>query len=183
MTLPGQRLTYEEYRRLPDDQRYELMEGELVMTPAPTSRHQRILVRLSSSLDLFTYERGLGVVLVAPTDVVLSTHTVLQPDLLFVASGRTSIIDPQGAVHGAPDLVVEILSPSTAQRDLQIKRQLYSQYGVREYWIVDPDARLVEVLTHQGSGLDTWQRFTSDAVLTSTVIPGLKVKLAEIMPE
>lgn len=182
MTLPGQRLTYEEYLRLPDDQRYELLEGELVITPAPTSRHQRILIRLTAILEAHTYGQGVGTLLIAPTDVVLSDITVLQPDLLLVLGDRTAIIDPNGAVHGAPDLVIEILSPSTAQRDLEQKRLLYGRFGVREYWIVDPETKSIEVLTQQGPGLETWQRFASGVKLISPLLPGLQIESVSIFP-
>jgi Uma2 family endonuclease len=180
MTLPGRKFTYEDYKQLPDDQRYEVLEGELVMTPAPKSLHQLILANLHLILGTFVREHGLGKLLFAPTDVVLSERNVVQPDLLFVASNRISIIDLQGAVHGAPDLVVEVLSPSTARRDLEIKMQIYSTYGVREYWIVDPEAGAIEVLTNQGPGLETWQRFPKDGTLTSPTFPALKLNVAQV---
>jgi Uma2 family endonuclease len=180
MTLPGRKFTYEDYKQLPDDHRYEVLEGELVMTPAPNNRHQRILLRLAARLELFTQEHGLGTCFLAPTDLILSDKTVLQPDLLFVARNRESIIGPVGGVHGAPDLVVEILSPSTAKRDLEIKRQLYSTYGVREYWSIDPEARSIDVLTHQGHGLENWHNFTADGTLSSPVLPGWRIDLAQI---
>jgi Uma2 family endonuclease len=183
MTLPGRRFTYEEYKKLPDDQRYEVLAGELEMTPAPTNRHQRILIRLTVALETFTQERGCGTLLVAPTDVILSAGTVLQPDLLFVSRDRQSIIDPDGGVHGAPNLVIEIISPATAERDLVIKRQLYGMYGVQEYWIVDPEAISIEVLTYQGAGLETWERFLADGVLTSPALPGLQMKVSQVIPD
>ncbi|HLO04082.1 MAG TPA: Uma2 family endonuclease [Symbiobacteriaceae bacterium] len=180
MTLPGPRLTYAEYRRLPDDKRHELVEGELLVTPAPSSRHQRISMSLSIRLGSFVLEHGLGTLLAAPTDVILSMETVLQPDLLFVARNREAIIDPHGGVQGAPDLVIEILSPSNATHDQVTKRQLYSQFGVREYWLVDPEAQSVEVLTDQGTGLETWQRMVADGILTSPTLPGLHLPVANI---
>jgi Uma2 family endonuclease len=183
MTIPRKHFTVEDYMQLPGDQRYELLEGELVMTPAPTSRHQQILLRLAATLHGFTYDRGLGAVYPAPTDVVLSPKTVLQPDLLFVRRDRQSIVDPEGPVNGAPDLVLEILSPSTAKRDLEEKRQIYSQHGVKEYWIVDPAVKNVEVLTQQGAGLETWQRFTHDTTLTSPLLTGLQLALASVFAD
>jgi Uma2 family endonuclease len=179
MTLPG-RLTYEEYRRLPDDQRYELVEGELRVTPAPSIRHQRLSMSLSFRLCAHLLEHGLGTLLAAPTDVLLSDQTVLQPDLLFVTRERESILGAGSAVQGAPDLVIEILSPSRAVHDLVTKRQLYTQYGVREYWVVDPEAEAIEGLTQQGSGLETWQRFSGDGTLTSPLLPGLQVNVAAV---
>lgn len=180
MTLPRPNFTYAQYQQLPDDQRFEVLEGALVMTPGPDREHQVILLDLGALLRAFTRKAGLGMVFVAPFDVVLSEQTVVQPDLLYVSQGRHAIVERRG-VFGAPDLVVEILSPSTAQRDLETKRALYGKYGVREYWIIDPVARSVDVLTQQGSGLDLWQRYEVTATLHSPLLPGLAVNLAEIL--
>lgn len=183
MTLPGQHYTYEAYKRLPDDHRYEVLAGELVVTPAPSNPHQRILLRLAARLEFFTQELDLGTCFMAPTDLVLSEKTVLQPDLLFVSRQRASIIDPVSGVHGAPDLVAEILSPSTERRDRTTKRQLYSTYGVGEYWIIDPEAALIEVLTQQGQGLELWQRFSGHVALTSPTLPNLHLDLGHIFQD
>lgn len=182
MTLP-RRMTYEEYRNLPGDDRYELVEGELLLTPAPSNRHQAVLGNIYFGLRLFLAERRLPAPRVAPLDVILADHTVLQPDLLYVSRERSAIVDPDGGTHGAPDLVVEILSPSTASRDLVVKRQLYGQYGVREYWIVDPKERSIEVLTQQGEGLETWQRFEETESLTSPLFPAFRLDLAAVFQE
>lgn len=181
MTIPKPNFTYAEYQRLPDDRRYEVLEGELVMTPGPGKDHQLMVLDLGGLLRSFTRKAGLGLVFVAPFDVILSEQTVVQPDLLFVSQGRLDIVQDRG-VFGPPDLVVEILSPSTAQRDLQTKRLLYGSHGVREYWILDPIARSVEVLTQQGAGLETWQRFAATEVLYSSILPGLTVDLNEVFP-
>lgn len=179
MTLP-RRITYEEYRNLPGEDRYELVEGELLLTPAPSNRHQRILSKLLRRLGNFLEEQRLAPIVPAPLDVILDDYTVLQPDLVYVSQERSAIVDPDGGTHGAPDLVVEILSPSTAKRDLTVKRQLYGQYGVREYWIVDPKERSIEVLTQQGEGLETWQRFSAPDSLTSPLFPAFRLALAEV---
>jgi Uma2 family endonuclease len=171
--------TYEEYKRLSDDQRYEVLEGELVELPTPPCLHQLILGNLLLPLAVFTRERDLGALLI-PTDVILSERTVLQPDLFFVARDRESIMDLDGGVHGPPDLVIEVLSSATAERDLGIKREIYSKYGVREYWIVDPEAKSIEVLTPQGARLETWKQFQTDSLLTSPLLPGLRIDVAKI---
>lgn len=181
MTLPKPSVSYDDYLKLPDDQRCEVVEGALAMTPAPDTDHQLILLDLGSLLRAFTRREGLGTVLAAPTDVILSDHNIVQPDLLFVSRERLSIVQKRG-VFGVPDLVVEILSPSTATRDLGTKRELYSRFEVREYWIVDPVSRSVEVLTQQGAGLETWQRFADGGTLESSLLPGLTVNLSEIFP-
>ena len=139
------KLTVENYRQLPEDgKRYEILEGELAVTPAPGTVHQRVVGRLYSALAEFVRNRQIGELFLAPLDVILSVHTVVQPDLLFVSKERQSVIRADG-IYGAPDLVVEVLSPSTAERDRGVKRRLYLRYGVREVWLVDPEARTLEV--------------------------------------
>ncbi len=115
------------------------------MPPAPLLQHQYVQIKLSTRLDAFVEERNLGVVFPTPTDVVLSDTDVVQPDILFVSSERSRILTREN-VRGAPDLVVEILSPAIAERDRTIKLDLYAQHGVKEYWMVDPDARTITVL-------------------------------------
>jgi Uma2 family endonuclease len=180
MSLTGPRFTYEDYKLLPEDKRYEIIEGELLVTPAPNTRHQKILLRLVLKLGTWAQDQGVGTVLYAPTDVILSDENVVQPDILFVVKEREGIVDPNGGINGAPDLVVEALSPSTASRDQVLKRKLYSKYGVREYWIVDPVAHSIEVLSFMGTGLETWQVFTVGSTLVSPLLPGLQVSTSQI---
>jgi Uma2 family endonuclease len=132
-------LTYEEYRRLPDDDlRYELLEGFLVREPTPRTKHQALVRRLMLSLADFLDRSGTEGLFTAPTAVMLSDNTILQPDLLWVRPERLHIVEAD-ALHGPPDLVFEVLSPATRERNLTSKRQLYAQYGVDEYWVVDPE--------------------------------------------
>ena len=137
-------LTYADYAALPDDgQRYELHAGDLWVTPTPGTVHQRVVVHLIALLNAHVRARAGGEVLVAPTDCILSDHTVLQPDILWVAPDRMALISER-AIEGAPTLAVEVLSPSTTAMDLGRKRQLYAQHGVSFYWIVDHVARTIE---------------------------------------
>ena len=140
------KFTYEDYRHTPDDKRYELLDGELIMAPAPRIAHQRTSRKIGNPLDAFVDENDLGEVFYAPCDVVLSNTDVVQPDLLFVSKERSYIINEDN-IRGAPDLVIEILSPSTAQRDRTLKRTLYALHGVPEYWQADTDAKIAMVLT------------------------------------
>ncbi len=138
-------LTYTDYLKLPDDgTRKEILGGELFVTPAPTPRHQHIVRKLATVLGTHVDTHGLGDVLAAPIDVVLSPPEVTQPDLIFIATPNLGIIG-EAAIHGAPDLVVEVLSPSTAVLDRGRKKDTYARAGVPEYWIVDPEARTIEV--------------------------------------
>lgn len=181
MTLPRRSFTYAEYLTLPDDERYELIEGELHLTPAPTNRHQKISMRLSYRLMQLIEERSLGTLFSGPTDLVLSEDTVLQPDLLFIAREREAIIGEKSGIFGAPDLVVEILSPSTATRDLVTKKRLYETHGVREYWIIDPEQNFIEVYTPQGAGLEIWQRFEPGSTLQSPLLIDLHLDVTYIL--
>ncbi|HSH74543.1 MAG TPA: Uma2 family endonuclease [Longimicrobiales bacterium] len=140
-----QRWTYAEFARLPSEgsTRYEVIGGELFVTPAPTVRHQRIVMRLSTLLYSFAREHGLGEVFGSPLDVLFAEGDYVEPDILFVRSGRADLLSDRG-VEGAPDLVVEVLSPATAARDRGLKLERYRHHGVPEYWIVDPDERCVE---------------------------------------
>ena len=147
-------LTYADYAALPDDgRRYELHAGELSVTPAPNTRHQRVSLNLAALLHGHVKSRGLGEVFQAPVDCIFSNITVVQPDILFVARERMSIVSER-AVEGAPTLAVEILSPSTTGIDRGRKRGLYADHGVSYYWIVDAEARRIEVLSLAG---DVWQ--------------------------
>src|SRR3972149_6240022 len=144
--MPGERviLTYKDYEALPaDGRRYELHEGELSVTPAPSSRHQRILRNLNDVLWQHVKGRGLGEVLFAPIDCILSDISVVQPDLVYPDPTRSRLVSERG-IEGPPTLVVEILSPSTTGIDRGTKRQLYAKYGAPHYWIVDPEARTIE---------------------------------------
>jgi Uma2 family endonuclease len=137
-------LTYRDYEALPaDGRRYELHEGELSVTPAPGTQHQRVIGRLYRLLSQHADARGLGEVFVSPVDCILSDTTVVQPDIVYVESSRSSLVSARG-IEGPPTLVVEVLSPSTAQIDRGTKFQLYARYGVPHYWIVELEGRSIE---------------------------------------
>lgn len=161
--------TYDDYRLTPDDgQRYEVIDGDLVVTPAPTTTHQAVSKRIQFQLMLQIEARGRGVVFNAPVDVIFSKTQCVQPDLVVVASARTGIITPRG-IEGAPDLVVEILSPSTDAIDRVRKMKLYVERGVREYWIVDATNHSVEVFEPGEDGYRTRSRFGPGDRLMSAV--------------
>ena len=169
---PKVRYTYEDYCQLPDDKRYELIDGEFYeMAPAPVPDHQRILLKLARQLADWVDQHGIGEVLVAPLDVVFSENDTFQPDIVFVVESRRSIITHR-ACEGAPDLVVEILSPSTSQRDLGIKRDRYKLFGVREYWIVDPVMRRVEALALRESEYVSLGVYAGESSTQSEVLTG-----------
>ncbi len=139
-------ITWQDVQQLPDDgNRYEAIGGELYVTPAPSVRHQRVSAQLFLALHRILREPGHGEVLFAPVGVEFpATAEGVQPDMIFVSKNRRSIV-AEAWIRGAPDLVVEILSPTTASRDRGVKLKLYERQGVDEYWIVDPDAASVDV--------------------------------------
>ena len=168
--------TYADYLETSDDERYELLHGELVMAPAPREIHQYFLIKLVAKVETFVDERNLGTVYCAPFDVVLSDTNVVQPDLLFISNERAHIITPEN-IQGAPDLVVEILSPATAERDKIVKFELYAQHGVQEYWIVDPDARSITVFLLDGGEFEEVDTYSEGETLTSPMLAGFTFKL------
>ena len=145
-------LTYKDYEALPNDgRRYEIHEGELAVTPAPSPRHQEISANLFDALRTHIKSRSLGKVLYAPIDVILSDTNIVQPDLVYLEARRLSSISSRG-IEGPPTLIVEILSPSTTQVDRTTKLQLYARYAVPYYWIVDPDAHAIEAYVLREGG-------------------------------
>ncbi len=145
-------LTYEDYVLLPNDRnRYEILKGELSVTPAPTTKHQTVSGNLFIVLADHIRKRDLGRLFYAPVDLILEPTSVLQPDLLFVSKARQDIITER-AVEGAPDLVVEIVSPTTSRNDRVTKAQIYARHAVSAYWIVDPEQETVEIYLLDGSG-------------------------------
>ncbi|MBI5756214.1 MAG: Uma2 family endonuclease [Nitrospirae bacterium] len=171
--------TIEDYMKTPDDERYELIEGELLMTPSPNTWHQRILGRLHLKITQYLIEKNMGEVFLSPYDVVLDNDNVFEPDIIFVSKERYGIITAAN-IKGAPDLVIEILSPSTAYRDLVKKKRLYAQFGVQEYWIVDPEEETVEVYTLQQHQFELNASYQEDGIVTSPRLPDLQISLRDI---
>jgi Uma2 family endonuclease len=173
------RHTYKDYCATPDDERYELINGSLMMVPAPNRKHQRVLGKLYRELDRFTERHGLGEMYMAPFDVVLSDSDVVQPDLLYISRAREDRLTDKN-VRGAPDLVIEILSPSTADKDLGTKHELYERHGVLEYWIVDPDAETIAVHRPRDGRLELAETFERHDTLQTALLDGMQFKLAGI---
>ena len=177
-TQQGQ-YTYADYLLTPDDVRCELIEGELILAPAPVPRHQRIGMRFSNRMGPFIEANGLGELLAAPTDVYLSDTNVLQPDLLFVSNARIQIIGETN-IQGAPDLVIEIASPSTEDRDRGSKLELYARFRVQEYWMAHPANETVEPLHLENGSFVSGGLYRRGDKLTTPLLPGLVIDLNEI---
>jgi Uma2 family endonuclease len=181
--LPRKRLTYEDYVLFPDDgKRHEIIDGEHYVTAAPFVRHQRIVVYLTVSLGGFLRQNPLGELLVAPTDILLSPHDIVQPDLLFISNERSRITG-EANVQGAPDLVIEILSKSTRRLDQVVKRGAYERWDVREYWMFDPFRKGADIWERTAGGLLRSLSAAAGDVLTTPLLPGLEIPLAEVFKD
>lgn len=182
-TLPQGEWTYRDYLRLPSDGwQYEIIHGRLFMNPAPSPIHQQIIIRLGSALFDFLHQHPLGEVFPAPTDVLSPGQAEpVQPDLVFVAAGRMDIVT-QRAIEGAPDLAVEVLSPSNWMDDRKTKFALYAEMGVHEYWIVDPDERTVELFSLREGRYALIDRFSPGDTLRSALLPGFELAVGDIFP-
>ncbi len=179
---PRLKFTVKDYMSTPDDKRCQLLDGEMIVAPSPTFRHQTIVMNLALVLRQFVSERFLGRVWLAPLDVVLSNHDVAQPDILFVSNARSDIVT-EANIQGAPDLVVEILSRGTAVYDRGYKQALYGRHGVREYWLVDPDAETVEVLTQGEQGLAPLATYQRGGLITSPLLEGLALEMEQVFSQ
>jgi len=160
----------------------ELIEGEISMSPAPTPIHQYISSQIFLNLAVSLKADDLGVLQYAPNDVMLDDFTIVQPDLFFVSKENPNCKMGESGWHGAPDLCIEILSPSSQKRDRVDKFALYAQHGVREYWLVDPDGRFIEVYTLVDGVFQRAGAYAEGENLTSGVLPALLIPLTEIFP-
>lgn len=168
MTEAATRASVKDYQQLPEGAKYQLIDGEIITMPSPTVKHQKISLKLTLILGAIIEQKNLGTFLYSPMDVYLDEENVLQPDLLFVSKTREKIIKKDG-IHGAPDVVIEILSPHTAYYDNKKKRLLYEKYGVREYWLIDPEDK--EVIGYHRDEKDKLSEvFRENGMLISTLM-------------
>lgn len=176
------RFTYEDYLGFPDDgRRHELIDGEHLVTPASTRRHQQLSLRLANGIANHLIVHPIGEVYTAPLDVILSDTDVVQPDIVFVSNERREVLGKW--IHGAPDLAVEIVSPASRRTDEMTKRRLFDRVGVREYWVVDPEIEVVKVYRRAGDGsfprVAELSREAGD-VLDTPLLPGFALRLTDL---
>jgi Uma2 family endonuclease len=172
------KLDYDDYVRLPDDgKRYEILDGELYVTPAPSPLHQRVSKRLQRKLEDYFEARGLGEVFNAPIDMILGRHDVAQPDILVVTNPGQ--ISGRG-IEGAPLLVVEVLSPSTRRHDREVKMRRYGELGIPHFWIVDPEAKWVACHRLEGGAYQHVLTGEGNTSLTPADWPDLTISLADL---
>ena len=174
------KFTYEDYLHLPDDgKRYQIIEGELFVVPAPIPYHQDILGNLLVILRNFVDRHKLGKVYCAPCDIILSNEDVVQPDIFFISEERKHIISDKN-IQGTPDFIVEILSPYTLKLDKIQKRKLYQRFKVKEYWLVDPERKEVEALVLKGEDFESLGVFRGGDSFESPLLKGLRLGLKDI---
>ena len=176
------KLSYQDYILFPSDgKRHEIVDGEHHMAPSPEIRHQEISRNLALIIASYLRENKLGKLLYAPCDVVLSNWDIVVPDLIFIAKENEKIVTKKN-IRGVPDLVVEIISPASKRYDLVMKRKLYERFGVKEYWIFDPEKERVEVYTLSESDRRFLEPkiYEHDQVMESSLFPALKINLTEV---
>ena len=170
--------TYDDYARIPDDgRRYEVIRGILYMAPSPNTRHQYAISRLGNALYNYVEQHQLGRIYFSPIDVILpGLANPIQPDILFIARDRLDIIRKQ-TIDEPPDLVVEVLSPSSRKHDRRLKYETYEAAGVREYWIVDVDQDLIEVFVLRTGQYTKSDRYTAGQTAISEVLNGFSISV------
>jgi Uma2 family endonuclease len=177
------KMTYQDLRDLPEDLlRHELIDGEHIVSAAPIVKHQRVAFNIGFGISAFVRPRGLGEVFMAPVDVLFSDFDVVEPDVLYVATGNAHKVR-EDHVDGAPDLVIEVLSPSSRRIDKIRKFRLYEAHGVPEYWLANPETDTMEVYRLTPGGRLVLQATLSLAagdVLETPLLPGLRIPLQEI---
>ncbi len=175
--------TYEELQQFPEDgHRYEIIDGDLLVTPSPVTHHQRVLRALFRAVDAHVVKLSLGEVFFAPLDVYFSEQTVVEPDLIYVSRARQGQVKAK-YIQGAPDLAVEILSPSSIQNDRKRKFDAYARYGIPHYWIVDPDARTVDEYRLEGTTYRLVARLEGETTFRPGLFPELELPLATLFAE
>lgn len=177
----GKKVTFEEYQKLKDDGfQYEIIEGVMnLMTPAPFRKHQRIIGKIYYKIELFLELNPIGIVEIAPRDVKLDDHLIYQPDILFISNERIEI-DKEQYVDGAPDFIIEVLSEGTFLKDIRKKYDDYEKYGVKEYWIINPDNVRASIFSYLEN--DKYEQFyPEEEIIKSKVIKGFELNLAQLV--
>lgn len=180
------KLTYDDFLLFPDDgMRHELIDGVHYVTASPNTKHQTVSGNIHLLIGMWLQANSVGRIYYAPFDVVFSKYDVVEPDLLYMSHERAAAVLTPANVQGAPELVIEIGSPSTRSRDESIKRELYDRAGVAEYWFVDPDADTIKVYRRAGEKLGPAEQLFADRrdVLRCSLFPGLELALTRIFAD
>ncbi len=179
MQTETKKYTYEDYQKLPEGSACQLINGELIMSPSPNVYHQKISSRIFIRLNKFVEEHSCGTVLYSPIDVYFDEFETYQPDIVFISKQRETIIKEK-RIEGAPDLIIEILSESNAYYDLRLKKNIYEKYGVKEYWIVDPIDKSLEVYVNEGNEFTLLYKKQTRGEVKSKFLSELIMEVEEI---
>lgn len=179
IAVEKKRCTYEDYLKTPEDKRYELINGELLMTPSPGPKHQSVSIEIAFRIKNFAMTNDLGKVFCAPCDVYFDEENVVQPDILFISKDRLGIIGEKN-IQGPPNLVIEIISEHSVYRDMVQKKRLYARFSVKEYWIVIPEEEEIEVYVLEGDAYRLYCTYRKVDEIVSPSLKGLKIPLKEI---
>jgi len=175
------KLTYADYVALPDDGlRHEIIDGEHYVSPSPATRHQRISRNLLHLIQTYLDTHPIGEIFGAPFDALLSEFDIVVPDLLYLSRERARFLTEKN-LQGPPDLVIEILSPSTRSRDERLKRDLYERVGVQEYWLVDPLRDVILVYRRETQRFAAAERYARGDFVTTPLLPGLELSVDEVL--
>jgi Uma2 family endonuclease len=177
------KLTYDDFVLFPDDgKRHELINGEHYVTPSPNTKHQRVVGTLFGVIWTHLQANPLGEVFVAPFDVVMSDHDIVEPDVLYMSNARRSEVLTPVHVRGVPELVIEVASKGTRKRDETIKRRLYERMGVSEYWVVDPAVEVMRVYRHDGHGFGRPIALSREAndIVQTPLLPGFHLPVSRV---
>ncbi|WP_416866527.1 MAG: Uma2 family endonuclease [Imperialibacter sp.] len=180
MIAVAEKFTYSKYLQLDDDRRYEIIDGELFdISPAPTLKHQAISRNLQRLIIDYVYSKKLGHVFNAPSDVRFDEYNVVQPDLIFVSHANEGILTERN-INGSPDLLVEILSPSTFHHDQERKKALYEKFGVKEFWVVDPANEVIDIFALNNGKYELLAFASQKGTVDSSVLKGFSVTIEQI---
>ncbi len=178
-TIEKKTFTYKDYEKLPEGSPYQLIGGDLVMTPSPIPYHQILIGKIFLKLSKYVEDKKVGMVLLAPLDVYFSETDTYQPDIMFISRERLNIVGEK-KIEGPPDLIIEILSPQTAYYDLRTKKDTYEKSGVKEYWIVDPLQKTIEVFFNKEGGFKLVGSAKGEGEINSEILKGNILSLKEV---
>ncbi len=179
MQTETKKYTYEDYQKLPEGSAYQLINGELIMSPSPNIYHQKISYNIIILLNKFIEKDKTGIILYSPIDVHFGEFETYQPDIVFISKEREDIIKEK-RIEGAPDLVIEILSENNAYYDLKHKKNIYEKFGVKEYWIVDPMDKSLEVYVNEGNEFTLFDKKQTKGEIKSKFLSKLIMEVEEI---
>ncbi len=182
-----QKVTWDEYREMEFDDHdlfiYELLNGNLVRRTAPSVKHQNVVANLMIAMGVLNREKKLGKIFTAPIDVYFDGKNGVQPDLLFIKTDRLFIIENEDYVSAAPDLVVEVISPGSIKRDRVEKKDLYERYAVKEFWLIDPQYKTVEIYTMENNAYRLHEFQEQVGKITSLVVEGFEIEVKDIFED